>query len=60
MHEVLLNRSVKLAQEKVWLGELTMTIAFDRDVKDKTKKTMLRSESPVSEIKHDTVNILKF
>ena len=60
MHEVLVNRSVKLAQEKVWLGELTMTIAFGRDVKDQTKKTMLRSESPIIEIKHDTVNILKF
>ena len=32
MHEVLVNRLFKLAQEKVWLGELTvplMTIAVD-------------------------------
>ena len=25
MHEVLVNRIVKLAQEKVWLGELTIS-----------------------------------
>ena len=27
VHEVLVNCLIKLAQEKVWLGELTMTIA---------------------------------
>ena len=29
MHEVLVNCLFKLAQEKVWLGTLTMTIAVD-------------------------------
>ena len=27
VHEVLVNRLVKLAQEQVWLGELTMALA---------------------------------
>ena len=41
MHEVLVNRLFKLAQEKVWLGELTvpvMTIAVDCDVQQQQKK----------------------
>ena len=41
MHEVLVNRLFKLAQEKVWLGELTvpvMTIAVDWDVQQQQKK----------------------
>ena len=29
VHEVLVNRLVKLVQEKVWLGELTVIIAVD-------------------------------
>ena len=33
VHEVLFNRLVKLAQEKVWLGE--RTIAVDWDVTNK-------------------------
>ena len=43
VHKVLVNRLVKLAQEKVWLQELTvphMTIAVDRDVKHQTKQTL--------------------
>ena len=41
MPEVLVNRLFKLAQEKVWLGELTpvMTIAVDWDVKQQNKQT---------------------
>ena len=45
VHIVLVNCVVKLAEEKVWLGELTvptcMTIAFDWDVKNQTKQTKL-------------------
>ena len=40
MHEVPVNCLVKLAQEKVWLGEhecLDMTIAVNWDVKHQTK-----------------------
>ena len=37
VHEVLINHLVKLAQEKVLLGELT--IAFDRDVKNQINPT---------------------
>ena len=36
MHEVLVNRLVNLAQERVWLGELT--IAFDLGVKSQMKQ----------------------
>ena len=36
--EVLVNRLVKLAQEKVWLDELDMTISVDLDVKQQTKQ----------------------
>ena len=39
VHKVLVNRLVKLVQEKVWLGEMTvppMTIAVDWDVKKQT------------------------
>ena len=39
VHEVLVIPLVKLAQEKMWLGELTMTIAVDWDVKHQTKQT---------------------
>ena len=42
MHKVLVNRLVKVAQEKVWLGELTrlnMTIAVDWDVNLQIKQT---------------------
>ena len=43
VHEVQLNRLVKFAQEKVLIGELTvstvmMTIAVDKEVKPQTKK----------------------
>ena len=41
VHKVLVNPLVKLAQEKVWLGELNrlyMTIAFDLDVKNGIKQ----------------------
>ena len=48
VHKVLVNCLVKLAQEKVWLGELTvltcMTIAFDGDVnhvKNQTEQTKM-------------------
>ena len=34
-HKILVNHLVKLAQEKMWLGKLT--IAVDRDVKNQTK-----------------------
>ena len=37
MHEILFNRLFKLAQEKVWLGE--MTIAVDWYVKQQNKQT---------------------
>ena len=38
VHEVLVNCLVKLAQEKVWLGELTvLTIAVDLEVRNQTK-----------------------
>ena len=41
MHKVLVNPLVKLAQEKVWLGELTVvkTIAVHWDVKPQAKQT---------------------
>ena len=39
MHKLLVNRLVKLAQEKVWLGELT--IAVDWDVKQQNKQTQV-------------------
>ena len=41
MHELLVNRFFKLAQEKVWLVELTippMTTADDWDVKQENKQ----------------------
>ena len=57
MQEVLVNSLVKLAEEKVWLGELTeacpgksvvrltdsldMTIAVDWDVKPQTKQKLM-------------------
>ena len=40
MHEVLVNRLVKLVQEKVWLDCLDMTIAVDWDVKPQTKQQL--------------------
>ena len=41
VHELLVNPFFKLAQEKVWFGELTfpMTIAVDWDVKQQNKQT---------------------
>ena len=39
VHKVLVNCLVQLAQEKVWLGDLDMTIAVDWDVKHQTKQT---------------------
>ena len=51
MHEVLVNHLLKLAQEKVWLGELTvpaMTIAVDWDVKQQNKQTKNHSRRVVS------------
>ena len=41
MNEVLVNRLVKFAQEKVWLGE--MTIPVDWDIKPQTKQTNTQS-----------------
>ena len=41
MHEILVNRLFKLAQEKVWLGPL-MTIAVDWDVKQQNKNKPFR------------------
>ena len=47
MHEVLVNCLVKLAQEKVWLGELTVLpgpwlLAWDvKQKKTKTKKQIV-------------------
>ena len=38
MQEVLVNRLVKLPQEKVWLRELTMTIDVEWDVTPQTKQ----------------------
>ena len=42
MHKVMVNRLVKLAQEKVWLGDVTdqsdMTITVDWDLKNQTKQ----------------------
>ena len=49
MHEVLINRLVKLAQEKLkknvvsQTDHLDMTIAVDRDVKPQTEQTKTRS-----------------
>ena len=42
MHELLVSNLFKLAQEKSWLGELTvhsMTIAVDWDIKQQNKQT---------------------
>ena len=43
VHEVLVNCLFKLAQEKVWLGELTV-IAVDWDVKQQNKQTKQTNE----------------
>ena len=48
MHEVLVNCLLKLAQEKVWLGELTvpaMTIAVDLGRKATKQTNRLQVES---------------
>ena len=39
MHEVLVNRLFKLAQEKVWLVELTLALTLAVDLGRKTTKT---------------------
>ena len=38
MHEVLVNCLFKLAQEKVWLGELTIAVDLGRKAIKQTKK----------------------
>ena len=38
-NQVLVNRLVELAQEKVWLGELEPDMTIDWDVKHQTKHT---------------------
>ena len=45
MHQVLVNHLVKLAEEKVWLGDCPdMTIAVDWDIKHQTKQTKQKHE----------------
>ena len=46
MHAVLDNRLIKLAQEKVWLVELT--IAVDWDVKYQTKQIFVIYNKEIS------------
>ena len=53
MHEVPVNCLFKLAQEKVWLGHLTIAVDFGRKAKikknknkKKTKKQKTKKHSP--------------
>ena len=54
VHTVLVNCLVKLAQEKVWLGKLTvnMTIAIDRDFKNQTKQNLWLNPSHSDGLSH--------
>ena len=44
MHEVLVNCLFKLAQEKVWLSELTVAVDLGRKATKQTNKPLLFEE----------------
>ena len=53
MHEVLVNCLFKLAQEKVWLGELTPAMTIDVDLGRKATK-------PIQKESHIKLKISNF